>query len=138
MPGRPSKYTPEREKRILEALAGGVSRKTAAEYGGIDEVTLIRWMQRYENFASAVIATESRVEVSAVVSVRQAWMNGDWRAAMEWLKRRRSTEWSETHRIEIVNSVREMARAAGADEDQAVAEAEQYLKELRGSRGARS
>lgn len=138
MAGRPTKYTPETEKRILEALSGGVSRKTAAEYAGIDEVTLIRWMQRYDNFASAVIAAESKVEVSAVLSVRQAWMAGDWRAAIEWLKRRRSKEWSETHRIELISSVREMARAAGADEDAAVAEAEAILKELRGARNARS
>ena len=131
---RPTKYTPEVEKRIVDALAGGVSRKAAAEYGGIDEVTLIRWMHRYASFASAVTRAESSVEVSAIVSVRQAWMAGDWRAAIEWLKRRRSAEWGDVQRIEVINSVREMARMAGADEDAAVAEAEAYLQELRRGR----
>lgn len=135
---RPSKRSPEIEKRIMEALAAGVSRKTAAEYGGVTEDTLIRWMKRYADFHSAVIDAESKVEVSAVVSVRAAWMAGDWRAAIEWLKRRRHQEWSETHRVEIINSVREMAKAAGADESAAVAEAEAYLKEQRASRGTRS
>lgn len=133
---RPTKYGPESEKRIIEALSAGVSRKTASEYAGIDQDTLIRWMKRYTDFADAVRAAESKVEVSAVVSVRQAWMAGDWRAAIEWLKRRRPKEWSETHRLEIVTTVREMARAAGQDEDAAVAEAEQILKELRSARNA--
>lgn len=133
---RPSKFNADREKRILEALSAGVSRKTAAEYAGIDQDTLIRWMQRYASFADAVIEAETKVEVSAVVSVRQAWMSGDWRAAIEWLKRRRHREWSEIHRVEIIDSVREMARATGADEQAAVAEAEAYLAEQR-TRGTR-
>lgn len=135
---RPTKYTPAMVKKVLDALAAGVSRRAAAEYAGIDEKTLITWMQRYASFSSAVIEAETKVEVSAVVSIRQAWMAGDWRAAVEWLKRRRSKDWSETHRLEIVSTVREMARAAGQDEEAAVAEAETILKELRGARNARS
>lgn len=131
---RPSKRTPEIEKRIMEALSAGVSRKTASEYAGIDQTTLINWMKRYPDFSNAVIEAESKVEVSAVVSVRQAWMAGDWRAAIEWLKRRRSKEWSETHRLEIIQSVRELARMTNRDEESAVAEAEAILKELRSAR----
>lgn len=134
MAGRPTKYTPEKSKEILGNLSIGCSRKASAEAAGIDEVTLIRWMQRYENFASAVLETEAKVERSAVTSVRQAWMDGDWRAAIEWLKRRRSKEWSETHRLEIIAGVRELARETGKDEEAAVAEAEALLKELRGAR----
>lgn len=133
---RPSKRTPEREKRIMEALSAGASRKASAEYAGINEETLIAWMKRYLDFKSAVIEAESKVEVSAIVSVRKAWMDGDWRAAIEWLKRRRSKEWGDVTRHEIVSMVREMARATNGDEDAAVAEAEAYLKDLR--RGARS
>lgn len=136
---RPSKYTPEREKRILEALSAGVSRKTAAEYAGVDPDTMLQWMRRYPGFSAAVIEAESKVEVSAVVSVRQAWMAGDWRAAIEWLKRRRSAEWSETHRVEIINMVSEMAVAMGKDKEAAVEEAERFLKELKANaRHARS
>lgn len=133
---RPTKYTPDLERRFLQVLESGVSRKTAAEYVGIDEKTVINWMRRYSSFSSAVIQAESKVEVSAVMSIRQAWMNGDWRAGIEWLKRRRSKDWSETHRLEIINSVREMARETGKDEDAAVAEAEAILKELRHARHA--
>src|SRR5215218_9410207 len=134
---RPTKYTPEREKRIIDALSGGVSRKAAAEYAGIDQDTLTSWMKRYSDFSAAVIRAESSCEVSAIVSLRQAWMGGDWRAGLEWLKRRRHQEWGDIQRLEIVASVREMARAAGKDEDAAVAEAVQILKELRGARNAR-
>jgi transposase-like protein len=134
---RPTKYSPEVEKRITDALAGGASRRLAAEYGGIHETTLIDWMHRYPNFASAVIRAEAQCEMSAVLSLRQGWMqSNDWRAGLEWLKRRRPKEWGDVTRHEIVNSVRELARASGADEDAAVAEAEAFLKEMR--RGARS
>jgi transposase len=130
---RPSKYTPEMEKKIVEALTAGVSRKTAAEYAGIDEKTVINWMKRYSSFSSAVIAAETKVEVSATISLRQAWASGDWRAALAWLERRRHEDWGRKDRLEIIQSVRELARANGKDEEAAVAEAEAILKEIRGA-----
>jgi transposase len=130
---RPSKYTPEMEKKIVEALTAGVSRKTAAEYAGIDEKTVINWMKRYSSFSSAVIAAETKVEVSATISLRQAWAGGDWRAALAWLERRRHEDWGRKDRLEIIQSVRELARANGRDEEAAVAEAEAILKEIRGA-----
>lgn len=133
---RPTKYSPETAKDVLDTLSLGCSRKAAAEAAGIDQDTLANWMRRYSDFSAAVLRTEAEVERSAVVSVRKAWMAGDWKAAIEWLKRRRPKEWGDVTRHEIVNMVREMARATNGDEDAAVAEAESYLKEMR--RGARS
>jgi hypothetical protein len=130
---RPSKYTPEREKRILEALSAGTSRRGAAEYGGIDEGTLIDWMKRYATFSSAVVAAEAAVEVRATLTIRQAFTD-DWKAAAFWLERRRNKEWGRQVKVELINTVREMARAAGVDEDAAVAEVEQILRETRGAR----
>lgn len=134
---RPTKRTPEVEKRITDALAGGASRRLACEYAGISQETFSVWCKRYLDFLEAVTRAEAQCEMSAILSLRQGWMqSNDWRAGLEWLKRRRPKEWGDVTRHEIVNMVREMARATNGDEDAAVAEAEAYLKEMR--RGARS
>ncbi len=134
---RPTKRTPEVEKRIMDALAAGGSRRLACEYAGIDQKTLENWMKRYSDFFDAVIRAESQCEMSAILSLRAGWaQTGDWRAGLEWLKRRRPKDWGDVTRHEIVNMVREMAQAEGKDANAAVAEAEAYLKEMR--RGARS
>src|SRR6187551_1185518 len=109
---RPTKYTPEVEKRITDALAGGASRRLAAEYGGIHEDTFQLWMRRYSDFSEAVTRAEAQCEMSAIMSLRAGWaQTGDWRAGLEWLKRRRPKEWGDVTRHEIVNMVREMAQA---------------------------
>lgn len=131
MAGRKTKYTADVTKRIMQALTAGMPRKGASEYGGVDQVTLERWMHKYVDFADAVIAAEASCELRAALTIRQAFVDGDWKAAAFWLSRRRSQTWGETHRVEIINTVREMARAAGQDEDAAVAEAVAILKELR-------
>jgi hypothetical protein len=137
-PGPKTKYTPERVKRITDALTAGMSRGGACAYAGIDQDTLSNWMKRYSEFSVAVIEAEAACEFRATLTIRQAFSNGDWKAALEWLKRRRSSDWGDVQRIEIVNAVREMARAEGKDEAAAIAEAEAYLRETRGYvRGAR-
>jgi transposase len=42
--GRPSKFTPERAARIVEALQIGAYRETAAEYGGISTRCFYDWI----------------------------------------------------------------------------------------------
>lgn len=44
--GRPSKFTAEAKKRILEAKRVGASNKTAALVAGIDPATLRDWLKR--------------------------------------------------------------------------------------------
>lgn len=131
----PSKRRPSVEAAILDALRRGNTRAAAAEAAGIDRTQLWRWMRRCATLRNAITRAEAEAEVKAVGAVHDAYADGDWRAALEWLKRRRSQDWGDVQRIEIIDSVREMARAAGLDEDAAVSEAERFLKELR--RGAR-
>jgi hypothetical protein len=131
---RPTKYTPETVKKILDALAAGNTRKASALYAGIGENTLGDWLNRYRDFRDAVENAEARAEVGHVLNIRQAAQSGTWTASAWWLERRRHQEWGRKDRIEIINSVRELARAAGQDEDAAVAEAERFLKEMRGAR----
>jgi hypothetical protein len=46
--GRPSKFTAERRRKVLELLMAGASRRTAATCAGIGHQTLARWIQRGE------------------------------------------------------------------------------------------
>src|SRR4051812_29606721 len=105
---RPSKYTPEVVKRITDGLAAGMARKGAAEYGGINQDTLGNWMKRYSDFSDAVIRAEATCEFRASLSIRLAFQEGDWKAALAWLERRRHEDWGKRDRIEIVNTVRQL------------------------------
>lgn len=134
---RPTKLTAAVEKAILDALRVGATRTAAFEAAGVSRSKISVWMARFESFRDAVTRAEADAEIRATITIRQAYDAGDWRAAVEWLKRRRPAEWSETQRVEIVNSVREMARQAGAspeEEAAAVAEAERVLAEVRRAR----
>lgn len=136
-PGPDTKYTPETVKKIVEALAAGNTRGASSAYGGISQKTLERWMKRYVEFDEAIKDAEARAEVGHVANIAQASRNGNWTASAWWLERRRHQDWGRKDRIEIINSVREMAKAAGADEAAAVTEAEVWLREQR-ARGTRS
>lgn len=134
---RPSKYTPEREAKIVEALAAGNTRKTAARLAGIDQGTLENWMLRYSGFSAAVEKAEADAEASHVANIKAAAVGGSWTASAWWLERRRHEDWGRKDRLEIVQTIRQMVRDAGLGEDveaEAVAEAESILKELRGAR----
>lgn len=130
--GRPVTYTPERGEAICEALRSGGSRTAAAQYVRSTLRTLENWMTRFPEFRASVLEAEARAELRAVVVIRDAFVGGDWRAAAWWLERRRSDDWGRKDRVEILATVRQMARDAGEDEEAAVVEADRFLKELRG------
>jgi hypothetical protein len=60
--GRPSKLTPERQARIVEAIQAGHFRATAARLAGIGPTTLYRGMQQFPEFREAVARAEAVVE----------------------------------------------------------------------------
>ena len=43
--GRPCKLTPERQKRLCEAIAAGNYYKAACAFAGLDYCTFRRWMR---------------------------------------------------------------------------------------------
>jgi len=96
MAGRPTKRTPETEAKICNALRAGASRKDAAGASGINEATFGRWLH-FADFARAVLEAESSCATRMSVRLYQEATkeDGDWRACLEWLKRRRKEEWSE-------------------------------------------
>jgi len=74
--GPPTELTDERARKILVALANGSYRGPAAEYGGIQEETLSRWMKRtgepYETFQKWVREAEAAVEIRMVNNITRA------------------------------------------------------------------
>jgi hypothetical protein len=135
---RPTKYTAERAQQIADALTAGNTRRASAAAAGITERTFERWMLRFDGFVAAIEKAETEAEVAHVATIRAAAHDGTWQASAWWLERRRSDDWGKRDRIEIISSVRDLARRAGLsaeDEALAVAEAEQVLAELRGGRG---
>lgn len=132
---RPSKLTPARETAILNALRAGYTRTAAAEANRIPRERLSRWIASNVTFRHAVLEAEAAAEVRMTATVRRAGEK-DWKAALAWLERRRPDDWARQDRIEIIGSVRELARREGWDAEEealAVAEVEQMLRSKRGA-----
>ena len=115
-PGRPTKYTPDRVKRIIDTLRSGNYRCVAAAYGGISHETFSQWMDQYPEFSDAVIEAETAAEVEAVELIR----SGHPKYVLEWLSRKNPDRWGrKDHVTQDVN-----VTSADAWEDRMRARAE--------------
>jgi pyruvate/2-oxoglutarate dehydrogenase complex dihydrolipoamide acyltransferase (E2) component len=117
--GRPSKQTPEREARLIEALRAGNTRKAACHYAGIEERTFQRWMQHSVAFVASIEKAESDAEVRMVAQIAKAAQDGTWQAAAWWLERRRSDDYARREKVDLEVYVRQRARELGLDENEA-------------------
>jgi len=124
---RPTKYTPETVKKILDALAAGNTRKASALYAGIGENTLGDWLNRFRDFRDAVENAEARAEVGHVLNIRKAAGDGTWTASAWWLERRRHQDWGKVDRVEIEirRAAQQIADRTGADADWLVRRAQE-------------
>ena len=136
---RPTKLTPEVQRRIVEAISGGNYAVVAAEYAGIGQATFYAWLEKgragrqpYAEFLAAVKEAEAQAEALAVKAVRVAF--GDsWQAAMTWLERRFPARWGRRDRLEVEHTIveREAKRLAdeyGLDAAEVLREAEATVK----------
>jgi len=85
-----TKRTPETEKRIIDALRGGNTRRAACLYAGIGETTFARWIERYADFAELIAHAEAQVEVRNVAILQRAcagYETTETRAADKWFMR---------------------------------------------------
>ena len=106
--GRPSKLTPERAKRIIDALAVGNTRTCAVAYAGIWFQTFLDWLARgetekagrYHDFYEAVKKAEADAEFANVIIIRKAAII-NWQAAAWWLERRRHQDWMKREHTEL-------------------------------------
>lgn len=118
--GRPSKFTPLRQKRILDAVRAGNYLETAAAFGGVHYDTLNEWIKRgdaiakelsvdeddiaealpdldpldreFYEFSEAVRREAAEAEVGLVLEIRAAAYK-DWRAADAMLSKRYQERW---------------------------------------------
>lgn len=82
------KKTPERMKRILQALELGATYQLAANAAGISASTLNRWMREDEEFGDECRSSEGKAAVRWLAKIEQAASAGDWHAAAWKLERR--------------------------------------------------
>lgn len=92
--GRPTKYTPERATKLIAGLRVGMTRRAAIGQAGISDETFARWLRRSVGFVEQVTQAENEAEAHYTEALAKA-AKTDWRAAMEWLKRRRRADWGD-------------------------------------------
>lgn len=89
------------QRKIVEALKNGNTRRAAAAYAGVSHMTFYRWIESNVTFSDAVKVAEATAEVGHVQCVAQAAMKGNWTASAWWLERRRPKDWREIKTIDI-------------------------------------
>lgn len=98
--GRPSQFTEENRKRILEAIELGSTYELAAAYGGISYATLNAWLKREEDeylkFSEDVKQAEGKAAVGWLQKIEKAATDGNWQAAAWKLERRYPREFGRT------------------------------------------
>jgi len=107
---RPTRLTPEVQAKICLAIEMGNSRKVSAEYAGITERTLYNWLNKgrdagegkFFQFFQCFTRAEAECVVWHVANIKKQ-AKDDWRASLEWLKRRRPKDWSEKHVVSQVS-----------------------------------
>ena len=100
--GRPTKLDDLRAKRIVDAIASGMSRTAAAASARVARATLMDWLARgrdgeqpYADFLDRVKAAEAEAESLMVACVRTAGLEPrHWQAAAWWLERARPADWA--------------------------------------------
>lgn len=117
---RPTKRTPDREQRLVQAIRAGNTRRAACAYAGISDDTLANWARRSADFSDSLTRAEAESEVALVAIVRQA-ATQDWRAAAHLLERRWPDSWGRREKVDLEVYVRQRAGELGLDVDEALA-----------------
>lgn len=87
-------------EKLLQALAQGHTRKTAAFIAGIHENTVRRWETEDSDYGDKIREAEVAACSIAEASIAAA-MQDDWRAALAYLERRSRTEWGKQQQVEL-------------------------------------
>ena len=103
---RPSKLTPEIQKKIIEAVKAGNYYEAACAYAGVSYSTLRGWIVKgekaksgkYLKFLEAVRQAEAEAEARIVLQWQKA-MPEDWRAAQAFLERRYPERWGKKETV---------------------------------------
>lgn len=85
---RPTKYTPDTVKRVVEAIRMGSTYRLACMYAGISEDTFSLWQKKHTDFTDAIKEAEGKAVVGWLAKIEQAANEGAWQAAA-WKTERR-------------------------------------------------
>lgn len=85
---RRTKFTPDVQQRIVDAISLGATYEQAANYGGIAYQTFHVWMDTKPEFSEAIKAAEGKAVVMWLAKIEQAASDGNWQAAAWKLERR--------------------------------------------------
>lgn len=128
---RPSKLTPEVQKRLTEAIKAGNYYEAACGFAGIGYSTFRRWMLRgekaksgkYRQFWEAVTRAELEAEVR-MVAQWQKHMPEDYRAIRDFLERRFPDRWGRRYSLDMKQEIKgqvelknDIAKRVIADEE---------------------
>lgn len=98
--GRPLAMTKEKEEKIIELLADGMSQSKACSYVGISEDTLIRHKNKFcgfcERLEKAFLETHKLAHKSVKVGMLKDWKAGAW-----WLERTEPERFKEKKEVEV-------------------------------------
>lgn len=100
---RPTKYTPETVKKILEAVKLGVAFVDAANYGGITYETFNEWRKAYPEFSDAVESASGQAVTACMAKIQKAATEGSWQASAWILERRHPDRYGRT-RVELTGA----------------------------------
>lgn len=101
--GRPTKYTAETVKRILEAIKLGVAYVDAANYGGVSFETFNEWRKQYPEFSEAVESASGQAVAACMAKIQKAATEGSWQASAWILERRHPDRYGRT-RVELTGA----------------------------------
>lgn len=99
-----SKQTPEVKAAIVESVRNGAYAKHAALAQDVAESTLYEWVADDPEFNGAVQRARAEAKTSMVRVIRNAALDGDWKAADRYLARCGDGEFSETTKSEITGA----------------------------------
>lgn len=130
--GRPTKLTPELQRKLCDAISAGNYYEAACGYAGVEYSTFRKWMRRgkkakrgdFFQFFHAVRLAEASAEVSAV-ALWKSQMPENWQACRDFLARRHPKRWGPKEKIENEHTGKgggaiefiEIGQAAPADRD---------------------
>ena len=140
---RPTKLNADRQARICEALALGVSIEAAAAHAGLSAACVHEWMARgrkgerlYAEFLEAATRARDAAEVRFAAVVAKAAKEGSESAARWWLERRRPETWGRKDAdVQVTTNVQQGANIAPLLERIAQFPASEYGDDGRGPTG---
>jgi hypothetical protein len=108
MPHRLTSLTPEVHDSIVKLIESGNYIEVACQACGISTPTYYNWLKRGEDgeepflsFFNAVRDAEAIAETRMVETINEAaTKNKDWKAAMEYLGRKKPDRWARKDRVE--------------------------------------